>query len=100
MFSTSAHIFYAKPASKKGPVVEEKALLGRPSNNLKIGILGVPNIGKSTFFNALTNSSVPAENFPFCTIAPSEARVVVPDTRFDWLVDHYHPQKETPAYLT
>ncbi|KAF9428938.1 hypothetical protein BGZ94_000433 [Podila epigama] len=99
MFSTSSHILYAKP-SKGGPVIEQKELLGRPSNNLKIGILGVPNIGKSTFFNALTNSSVPAENFPFCTIDPSEARVIVPDTRFDWLAKHYSPQKETPAYLT
>ncbi|KAF9166544.1 hypothetical protein DFQ26_007616 [Actinomortierella ambigua] len=79
---------------------EPRSLLGRPSNNLKTGILGVPNIGKSTFFNALTNSSVPAENFPFCTIDPSEARVAVPDDRFDWLIDHYKPEKVTPAYLT
>ncbi|KAG0261241.1 Obg-like ATPase [Mortierella polycephala] len=94
--------FYAKPVSRKNGAApeEKKALLGRPSNNLKIGILGVPNIGKSTFFNALTNSSVPAENFPFCTIDPSEARVIVPDNRFAWLADHYKPQKETPAYLT
>ncbi|ORZ16834.1 cytoplasmic protein [Lobosporangium transversale] len=100
-FTTSTHLYYAKLASKKGSSpVEEKALLGRPSNNLKIGILGVPNIGKSTFFNALTNSAVPAENFPFCTIDPSEARVVVPDKRFAWLVSHFKPQKETPAYLT
>ncbi|KAI1315656.1 Obg-like ATPase [Mortierella claussenii] len=102
MFSTTSQVQYAKPTTgKKGAnPVEEKALLGRPSNNLKIGILGVPNIGKSTFFNALTNSVVPAENFPFCTIDPSEARVVVPDSRFSWLVDRYQPQKETPAYLT
>ncbi|KAG0220871.1 Obg-like ATPase [Mortierella sp. GBA43] len=65
-----------------------------------VGILGVPNIGKSTFFNALTNSSVPAENFPFCTIDPSEARVAVPDDRFSWLLEHYKPEKVTPAYLT
>ncbi|KAF9356380.1 Obg-like ATPase [Mortierella sp. NVP85] len=101
LFSTSTRAHYAKPAPKKGVApVEQKALLGRPSNNLKIGILGVPNIGKSTFFNALTNSSVPAENFPFCTIDPSEARVEVPDTRFSWLVERYQPEKVTPAYLT
>lgn len=47
---------------------EEKALLGRPSNNLKIGVVGLPNVGKSTFFNALTNASAAAENYPFCTI--------------------------------
>lgn len=102
LFSTTSQVTYAKPASKKGGAapVEPKALLGRPSNNLKIGILGVPNIGKSTFFNALTNSSVPAENFPFCTIDPSEARVTVPDDRMNWLTAHYKPQKVTPAFLT
>lgn len=47
-------------------------LLGRPSNTLKMGIVGLPNVGKSTFFNVLTRSSVPAENRPFCTINPSE----------------------------
>ncbi|KAF9095443.1 hypothetical protein BGX29_004613 [Mortierella sp. GBA35] len=102
LFSTTSQVAYAKPTSKKGAAapVEEKVLLGRPSNNLKIGILGVPNIGKSTFFNAMTNSSVPAENFPFCTIDPSEARVLVPDERIDWLTAHYKPQKVTPAFLT
>jgi obg-like ATPase 1 len=43
-------------------------LLGRPSNNLKIGVVGLPNVGKSTFFNAITNSAAAAENYPFCTI--------------------------------
>jgi obg-like ATPase 1 len=54
---------------------------------------------KSSLFNALTNSSVPAENYPFCTIDPSEARVQVPDDRFDWLVDTYKPDKITPAHV-
>jgi obg-like ATPase 1 len=52
----------------KKSVKEEKAMLGRPSNNLKIGVVGLPNVGKSTFFNALTNASAAAENYPFCTI--------------------------------
>ena len=52
----------------KKAVKEEKAMLGRPSNNLKIGVVGLPNVGKSTFFNALTNASAAAENYPFCTI--------------------------------
>ncbi|KAI9320886.1 GTP-binding protein YchF [Dichotomocladium elegans] len=79
---------------------EEKLLLGRPSNNLKIGVVGLPNVGKSTFFNALTKSSAAAENYPFCTIDPEESRVAVPDERFDWLCKHYKPAKEIPAFLT
>ncbi|ORX52681.1 GTP-binding protein YchF [Hesseltinella vesiculosa] len=79
---------------------EEKAMLGRPSNNLKIGVVGLPNVGKSTFFNALTNASAAAENYPFCTIDPEESRVAVPDPRFDWLCKHYKPAKEIPAFLT
>ncbi|KAI8138478.1 GTP-binding protein YchF [Fennellomyces sp. T-0311] len=54
----------------------------------------------SSLFNALTSSSVPAENYPFCTIDPSEARVLVPDDRFDWLCETYKPKKQTPAHLT
>ncbi|OMH84623.1 Obg-like ATPase 1 [Zancudomyces culisetae] len=84
----------------KKVVKEEKALLGRPSNNLKIGVVGLPNVGKSTFFNAITNSAVAAENYPFCTIEPEEARVAVPDERFDWLVEHFKPKGNIPAFLT
>jgi obg-like ATPase 1 len=51
-----------------------------------MGIVGLPNVGKSTLFNTLTKLSIPAENFPFCTIDPNNARVHVPDERFDWLV--------------
>ena len=84
---------------KKG-AAEPKILLGRPSNNLKIGVVGMPNVGKSTFFNALTNSSVAAENYPFCTIDPEESRVSVPDPRFDWLCEQYKPSSKVPAFLT
>ncbi|KAI8071439.1 GTP-binding protein YchF [Gongronella butleri] len=65
-----------------------------------MGIIGLPNIGKSSLFNVLTDSAVPSENYPFCTIDPSEAVVQVPDQRFDWLVNAYKPKKVTPAYLT
>ena len=80
--------------------VKEKILLGRPGNNLKCGIVGLPNVGKSSFFNVITKSSVPAMNFPFCTIDPSESRVAVPDERFDKLCAHYKPASKVPAYLS
>jgi obg-like ATPase 1 len=64
-----------------------------------MGIVGLPNVGKSTLFNVLTKLSVPAENYPFCTIDPNEARVPVPDRRFDWLVDVFKPASVVPANL-
>ncbi|CAD6197047.1 unnamed protein product [Caenorhabditis auriculariae] len=83
----------------KKQVEERPALLGRLGTNLKVGILGLPNVGKSTFFNVLTKSEAQAENFPFCTIDPNESRVAVTDTRFDWLVNHYKPASKVPAFL-
>lgn len=86
------------PAKKK--VVEDQPkLLGRFGSSLKMGIVGMPNVGKSTFFNCLTKSAVPAENFPFCTIDPTESRVAVPDERLDWLGDHFKPPSKVPAWL-
>ncbi|KAJ2137254.1 hypothetical protein IW139_003953 [Coemansia sp. RSA 353] len=87
-------------APKKGAPAEEKVQLGRPGNNLKIGVVGLPNVGKSTFFNAITNSAVAAENYPFCTIDPEESRVAVPDERLDWLNEKVKPAGKTPAFLT
>ncbi|KAJ5086428.1 Conserved hypothetical protein CHP00092 [Penicillium alfredii] len=81
--------------------VQEKVLLGRPGNNLKSGIVGLANVGKSTLFQSITKSSLgnPA-NFPYATIDPEEARVIVPDERFDWLCEHYKPKSQVPANLT
>ncbi|KAB2009368.1 hypothetical protein ES319_D10G162200v1 [Gossypium barbadense] len=70
--------------SKEAPA--ERPILGRFSSHIKIGIVGLPNAGKSTLFNTLRKLSIPAENFPFCTIEPNEARVNVPDERFELLV--------------
>lgn len=79
--------------------VEDKKVLGRFGTSLKIGIVGMPNVGKSTFFNVLTSSHIPAENYPFCTKEPHDARVAVPDERFDWLCDFHKPPSKVPAYL-
>lgn len=74
-------------------------MIGRVGTNLKVGIVGLPNVGKSTFFNVLTANQVPAENFPFCTIDPNESRVAVPDVRFDYLCEYFKPLSKVPACL-
>lgn len=84
---------------KKNQEPEKKPLIGRVGTNLKVGIVGVPNVGKSTFFNVLTKSQAPAENFPFCTIDPNESRVPVPDERFDYLCNFHKPASKVPAFL-
>ena len=60
--------------------------------------VGMPNVGKSTLFNTLTKLSIPAENYPFCTIEPNEARVYIPDERFEWLCQMYKPKSEVSDF--
>ncbi len=84
---------------KKSAAVERKPIVGRMGTNLKMGVVGLPNVGKSTFFNILTRLSAAAENFPFCTIDPNEGRVPVPDPRFEELCEIYNPVSKVPAYL-
>ena len=64
---------------------------------MKCGIVGLPNVGKSTLFNALTKAAIAAENYPFCTIEPNVGIVEVPDTRLDRLAAMVKPQKTIPA---
>ncbi|BGP14669.1 hypothetical protein JCM10213_001621 [Rhodosporidiobolus nylandii] len=86
---------------KKAPATEKKAFLGRPSNNLQIGIVGMPNVGKSSLFNIMSRCDLgKVANFPYATIEPEEARVSVPDERFDWLCETYKPSSKIPAFLT
>jgi len=66
---------------------------------MKLGIVGLPNVGKSTLFNAITNAGVPADNYAFCTIDPNVGVVSVPDERLNWLADLHNPKKLTPAVI-
>lgn len=66
---------------------------------MKLGIVGLPNVGKSTLFNAITNAGAQSANFPFCTIEPNVGMVTVPDARLDYLAEMYSPKKLTPAVI-
>ena len=66
---------------------------------MKLGMVGLPNVGKSTLFNALTNAGAESANYPFCTIEPNVGIVSVPDERLDKLAEMYSPEKFTPATL-
>jgi ribosome-binding ATPase len=66
---------------------------------MKLGVIGLPNVGKSTLFNAITNAGAQAANYPFCTIEPNNGVVAVPDARLGVLANMYHPKKVTPAAI-
>jgi len=70
-FKTHLRYYKMPPKKKEEPV--KKVLLGRASNSLSMGLVGLPNVGKSSTFNVLSKLSVPAENYPFCTINPNNA---------------------------
>ncbi len=66
---------------------------------MKLGIVGLPNVGKSTLFNAITQAGAESANYPFCTIEPNVGVVAVPDKRLDKLSEMYQPKKTTPAII-
>jgi len=66
---------------------------------MKLGIVGLPNVGKSTLFNAITKAGAESANYPFCTIEPNVGIVAVPDKRLDQLAEMYNPVKTTPAVV-
>lgn len=71
----------------------------REYSAMKLGIVGLPNVGKSTLFNAITNAGAQSANYPFCTIEPNVGVVAVPDERLDLLAELYHPKSVVPASI-
>merc|ERR1711916_134646 len=90
---TTLEYSFMSARRKKGAQLD-KPRLGRPGNHLKMGIVGLPNVGKSTLFNVLSGMDVIAANYPFATIDPAEARVAVPDPDFDYLCEKFSPASE------
>merc|ERR1719291_380149 len=85
---------------KKVEATVEPWMLGRFSRSLKVGLVGMPNVGKSTLYNTLSKSHhSKTANVPFCTIDPSETRAYMEDERFDWLVAKDKPANEVRAFV-
>jgi hypothetical protein len=79
--------------------IDKPRLFKETKSNMKLGIVGLPNVGKSTLFNAITNAGAESANYPFCTIDPNVGVVAVPDARLMRLSEMYHPKKTTPAVI-
>lgn len=98
-FATLQIFLLSMPPKKKEEAVNNVVRFGRVKNTLKMGLVGLPNVGKSSLFNLLTEMNIAAENYPFCTIEPNESRCAVPDLRYDYLCDLWKCPSKIPAYL-
>jgi len=88
------------PKADAAPAPSTALRFGRMKGTLSAGLVGLPNVGKSSLYTLLTSHQVPAENFPFCTIDPSTARCAVPDKRYDHLCALWSPPSRYPASLS
>ena len=84
---------------KKGENPHKSRVFRRVKIKMKLGIVGLPNVGKSTLFNSLTKAGAESANYPFCTIDPNVGVVTVPDKRLDVLGEMYHTKKIIPAAI-
>src|SRR4030095_7425165 len=87
------------PASRQSHGIHFRARFSGTAMSLKCGIVGLPNVGKSTLFNALTKAGIAAENYPFCTIEPNVGIVELPDPRLGRLSDIVKPERIVPAIV-
>uniref|UniRef100_A0A2K6G1K1 OBG-type G domain-containing protein n=1 Tax=Propithecus coquereli TaxID=379532 RepID=A0A2K6G1K1_PROCO len=87
------------PPKRGGDGSKPPLIIGRFGTSLQIGIAGLPNVGKSTFFDVSTNSQASVENFPFCTIDPNESRVPAPDESSDFLCQYHKPASKILVFL-